>query len=332
MSIAKKIRLLLLYVFPAVWCSGADQESWRAAYNGAAFHDRQELLEAERLLLAVLDHAAGPNSDDKRAANVLNNLGVVYHQLGRYAQSEYYLKRAIGMWRRTLGDDAVLTGHGLGNLAALYVEMGSYAKIERLNLGGLTARWETSHSNSPDLAQLLTCLGAVAIARGNRSEAERLQKQALTIVEKLAPDSLAAGRIHNNLGTFYLETGRNVEALVSLKRSLEISETNSVADRSTQTPILFNLAQAEHAVHGPSEAEPFYKRALAIAELSLDPHHPLRANILSHYARALREMKRKGEAKECEHRAKSILEAAARVNPGQHTVDVRDLLSRTAKH
>ncbi len=60
-------------------------------------------------------------------------------------------------------------------------------------------------------------------------------------------------------------------------------------------------AQGKHA-----EAEPFYKRALAIYEKALGPEHPHVAISLVIYAALLRETGRGAEAAKLEARAKAI--------------------------
>jgi len=55
------------------------------------------------------------------------------------------------------------------------------------------------------------------------------------------------------------------------------------------------------------DAESFYRRALAILEKREGPDHPHVAAALFNYAALLRKMKRKGEARRMEDRARSIM-------------------------
>ena len=66
-----------------------------------------------------------------------------------------------------------------------------------------------------------------------------------------------------------------------------------------------------------NEAEPFYKRSLAIREKALGPAHPNVAKGLENYAALLRKMNRDAEAKNMEARAKVIRAKHARENPVQ---------------
>ena len=81
---------------------------------------------------------------------------------------------------------------------------------------------------------------------------------------------------------------------------------------------------------GTAEAEPFYKKALAIAENALDREKPLFAHILLSYAVVLERTSRKAQAKECRRRAKAILAAASTADARKFTVDLGDLRRKSS--
>ena len=66
-----------------------------------------------------------------------------------------------------------------------------------------------------------------------------------------------------------------------------------------------------------AEAEPLYKRALAIWEKALGPEHPHVATILENYAALLRKTERTTEATKMEARAKAIRAKRADQNPAK---------------
>ncbi len=78
---------------------------------------------------------------------------------------------------------------------------------------------------------------------------------------------------------------------------------------------LNNLAALYGAQGRYAEAEPLYKRALAIVEKALGPEHPHVATSLENYAALLRATGRGEEAKKLEARAKAIRAKHARENP-----------------
>ncbi len=64
-----------------------------------------------------------------------------------------------------------------------------------------------------------------------------------------------------------------------------------------------------------AEAEPLYKRSLAIREKALGPQHPDVAQSLENYAALLRNMNREDEVAKMEARAKAIRAKHAQENP-----------------
>ncbi len=80
---------------------------------------------------------------------------------------------------------------------------------------------------------------------------------------------------------------------------------------------LNNLALLYAAQGRYAEAEPLYKRALAISEKALGPDHPNVATSLENYAAVLRKTGRTSEAANIEARAKTIRVKHAERNPTQ---------------
>ncbi len=66
-----------------------------------------------------------------------------------------------------------------------------------------------------------------------------------------------------------------------------------------------------------AEAEPLYKRSLAIREKTLGSEHPQVATSLENYAALLRKTGRGGEAAKLEARAKAIRAKHAKENPAK---------------
>ena len=69
---------------------------------------------------------------------------------------------------------------------------------------------------------------------------------------------------------------------------------------------LNNLAELYRVQGKYTEAEPLYKRALAMCEKALGPGHPLEAIVLRNMAECYKKTGKKNEAKKLEERAKII--------------------------
>jgi tetratricopeptide (TPR) repeat protein len=281
---------------------------------------------AEKLLLTALKETARSGNDVRRA-KVLSKLGSAYHSQGRYAAAEECYRRAIGIWKDRDHGSAEHV-RSIGNLAALYTEIGQYGKADRMDLRSLVARASEFRLDRADIAWLLATLGALDYRRGRYAEAERDQKAALAISEKLAPHGPETMQILNNLGLVQAKTRHYAEALASYERALAIAEAAVTLDYPMQARILANLGTTQLVASGPLEAEPFYTKALELAENRLGAAHPLVGRILSCYAVVLRQTKRKAEASDVERHARAILQAHSRDDFTHMLVDAGDMLRR----
>jgi eukaryotic-like serine/threonine-protein kinase len=135
----------------------------------------------------------------------------------------------------------------------------------------------------------------------------------------------------NNLGVLYGDSGRSAEALSCYERALTIAEETLSPEHPLRATLLANAGTFHLIVHGPAYAEPFYVRALALAESTMGRSHALVGQIMLQYAAVLERTDRTAEAKKCRRRANTILEDASKGEPARHTVDLSELVRRSAK-
>ena len=273
----------------------------------------------EKRLLAALD--AGPADEAARAA-ILNNLGSIYHSAGRYFQAENSYRRAIEILRRCCQAQPELA-RATGNLATLYVETGQLAKAERLDVEAAAHRV----ADGPDAARLFLAAGALKRSRGRYADAERYQRQALAIWQRLAPSGLETLQTHSEIGLTCLEAGRDRDALASFQDALRIAEQSLPPSHPGVVHLLANIGVYYFYVRDYGQAERFSNRALSAAEQSMGPEHPLVAQILSNYALILRKMSRRREAEKAELRARAI-QRQSLTAPGRYVADVNDIVRR----
>ena len=115
-------------------------------------------------------------------------------------------------------------------------------------------------------------------------------------------------------GTNAFQQGHYAEAEKLWLAALEQAEKFGPQDQRLATS-LNNLAVLYRTQGRYAEAEPLYKRALAIREKTLGPEHPNVAQSLENYAALLRNMNREDEAAKMETRAKAIRAKHAQENP-----------------
>ena len=110
------------------------------------------------------------------------------------------------------------------------------------------------------------------------------------------------------------EQGEYAEAEKQFTAALKEAENFGEQDPRLATS-LNNLALSIHDQGKYAEAEPLYKRAIAIDEKALGPEHPNVAMSLENYAALLRKTNRDAEAAKMEARAQAIRAKHAEKNP-----------------
>ena len=110
------------------------------------------------------------------------------------------------------------------------------------------------------------------------------------------------------------QEGRYAEAEKLLSDALKEAEKLGPNDPRLAAS-LNNLAAIYDAQGKYAEAEPLYKRSLAIREKALGPDHPDVATTLENYADLMRKTGREAEAEKMKVRATAIREQHAKPNP-----------------
>ena len=118
---------------------------------------------------------------------------------------------------------------------------------------------------------------------------------------------------YNVAGMDAYEQGRYSEAEKWWLAALEEAENFGPDDERLATS-LNNLAAIYYSQGNYAEAEPLFKRSIAIREKALGPEHPDVAMGLQNYAELLRKTNREAEAEKLEARAETIRAKHAQEN------------------
>ena len=147
------------------------------------------------------------------------------YALGRYAEAEPLLKRALDINEKALGPDHPSVGSSLSNLAELYRAQARYAEAEPLFKRSLTIREQALGPDHQDVGISVHNLAGLYREQGRYDDAEPLFRRALGINERaLGTDHPDVGNSLNNLAVLYEKQGRYAEAEPLYKRSLAIYE------------------------------------------------------------------------------------------------------------
>jgi tetratricopeptide (TPR) repeat protein len=305
---------LILLAVPSCWpgATRADEKAdLLAAFNaGLALQQKADYPGAAKAFERALELAPrvfGPEHKD--TATILNNLALMYGNMGKYAQAEPLYQRSLKIMESRLGPDHPDVAASLDNLAALYEKMGQHPKAEPLFQRSLNIRkaelletfnaglamqqkaWYSGAATSfeialqlaprvygpedPNTATIVNNLADMYCAMGQYAQAEPLYQRSLKIREsKLGANHPDVAQSLNNLAQLYQAMGQYAHAESLFKRSLKIFESKLGPDHPHVATSLNNLAGLYQEMGGYAQAEPLYQRSLKILESKLGPDHP----------------------------------------------------------
>ncbi|MDP6180607.1 MAG: tetratricopeptide repeat protein, partial [Desulfatiglandales bacterium] len=196
--------LLILFCLPGLSMGQSLEEAARLSQQVGQLYRQgryQEAIFPVKRALAIYEKALGP--DHPRVATSLNNLALLYSNLGDYAGAEPLYKRSLAIYEKALGPDHPDVALGLNNLAFLYVADGRIG--EALNIFKKT--------NTPG------GLGACYLARNNHSKAEREFQKSLKYSQKtgrkifIISSRIGLGLSYEGMGDLEMAKGHFKEAV-----------------------------------------------------------------------------------------------------------------------
>lgn len=166
-----------------------------------------------------LKRRTSPNLPSLAAA--LNNLALLYTQIGDLQRAEPLYEEALSIHRKALGEVHPRTSTSLNNLALLLSEKKEYERAEEMLQQALKIERELRDGNHPSVARALSNLGSLYLKTRRPKEALPLYKSAVDILQPLGGPDYATAL--SNLGSVYHELGRLEEAGESFRAALSIA-------------------------------------------------------------------------------------------------------------
>jgi eukaryotic-like serine/threonine-protein kinase len=287
---------------------------------------------AEPLFRRTLDELRSLGSDPTAdEANVLERLGDVLQQTGRYATADSVLLEAIDMARR-VGDPDVestaLNAFGHSSLA-----QGAYERAE----GAFRESFGTRSELFGDHAVTAQSLQGLAIAiekQGRLDEAEPIYVEALEIMERVGPEHTRTASALASLGRLYTAQGRLEQADSVLRQSLELNR-RLLGPEHVMLGLTLNELGTVAARRGEYvSAEQYFRQSLAVQERAFGPMHTEVAVNINNISYTLIEQGRLAEALPLRRRALEIARTAigdSHENTGWFAFNLGYLLERLAE-
>jgi serine/threonine protein kinase/tetratricopeptide (TPR) repeat protein len=247
-----------------------------------------------RLLREILDKTAARIGKDlanqpEVQAELCVTLGYTYFELGEWAKSEAMQRKALGIFRKLLGNENRKVAITMNDVAINLCQERKWTEAESMYREALAIYSKISGAESLDVTWPLNNLGNVLGDAGRPAEAEPLHREALRIRRKLlGNDTNLVALVLYDLGRTLKRSGKATEAEVSFRESLSIYRKQGETNRYFVNA--FNgLADLLREQGNVTEAEGLYREALAMQRKLWGDEHPHVAQSLHTLADVLRQ-------------------------------------------
>jgi CHAT domain-containing protein/tetratricopeptide (TPR) repeat protein len=302
--------LIVLLAAPAQGAGDPLKEACALDQQAAELHKARRYQEALPLFqraLQIREKALGQEHAD--TARSLNNLAVLYADMGAYEQALPLAQRAIKIREKALGPEHLNTARSLDNLAELHKDMGVFEQALPLCQRALQIREKALGPEHPDTVRSLGNLAMLHRDMGAYEQALPLAERALWISEKaLGPEHPTTAVCLNNLALLHQAMGVYEQALPLHQRAMKIREKALGPEHPDTAGSLNNLATQYQIMGIYERALPLYQQALKIWEKTLGPEHHQTANSLSNLAMLYQAMGAYEQALPLHQRAMKIRE------------------------
>ncbi len=203
--------------------------------------------------------AAENRQDNRSAAVLLNNIGLVYNSLGQREKALQYHEHALRIMQE-VGDRSGEAAT-LNNIGLAYNKLGQREKALHYYERALPIQQEVSDRSGE--ASTLSNIGVVYNKLGQQEKALQYYERALPIQQEVGDRSGEAVTL-SNIGVVYNTLGQQEKALQYFERARPIRQ--EVGDRSGEAVTLNNIGAIYDILGQQEKALQYYERAFPIMQ------------------------------------------------------------------
>jgi tetratricopeptide (TPR) repeat protein len=188
-------------------------------------------------------------------------------------------------------------------LATAYMEAGEYRQMEAALQEAQKTAWQLT---DVPRAELLNAWSTLHMKLGQLPAAEAELQEARRSVMKVSNPGDILPTVLHNLAAVEMRTGAFTEALGNEGEALRLFEKSLPPDHPAIIRGWASMASLQYMAGQQQDARKSIERALASAERTYGPTHPMLADLLESDAVILDKLKFKKEAKRARNRARNI--------------------------
>ena len=226
---------------------------------------------AEELYQVLLSKA----SSETERAHYLNELGLVYDNMGEYSNALSSYERSLEIDKVALPPNHLDLATSYNNIGMVYKNMGEYSQALSSYERSLEIRKVALPPNHPDLATSYNNIGLVYKNMGEYSKALSYYERSLEIDKvSLPPNHPDLATSYNNIAGVYYNIGEYSKALSYYERSLEIKKVALPPNHPNLATSYNNIGLVYDDMGEYSKALSYFQKAYDIRVKVLPSTHP----------------------------------------------------------
>jgi tetratricopeptide (TPR) repeat protein len=208
-------------------------------------------------------------------ADIQNELGIIYGDLGSHQKALEYQKHALKLRKEALGEKHFDTARSYNNVGSSYGELGKHQEALDHQKKALEISKELFGEKHSDTASFYNNIGSSYGELGNHPKALEYKKKALEIgKEVLGEKHPHIATFYNNVGSSYGNLGEVQKALEYKEQSLEIRK-EVLGEKHPDTASSYSNIGFTYGQFGNKEKKiECYQKAVDISREVLGESHP----------------------------------------------------------
>ncbi len=228
----------------------------------------------------------------------MNNLSNVYYYQAKYAEAEHYVRRALEINRRFLGEDHPQIITNTHNLATMLVQQGKFDQAIVLHEQNLERRRRVQGEDHPRLANTLDRLAEAYTHKDNLDKAEVLYRQALDLRQRRLGEHPAVANSLHNLARLLEARGIHGQAAPLHERAVDLARELLPPENPDRARYVLGLGRYKLSAGEPEAAEPLLREILEVHYRTREGGDPRLAEAADLLDQCLRLLGRNEEAAE----------------------------------
>ena len=301
------IVFLALASLAAAPATSSDSGEWEQLYRQAT-----RMLAAGNYSAAATQFEKAMNlvasAEDRDIRKPMSHAGMAlaYKKLHRYEDAAEQYRQAVELSQMTARERPRELAIVLDNFANLYDEQGKLSEGEPLHRRALAVFEKTLPPDSPDVITCRANLAAALDTLGRYDEAAPLYEQSLEAVQNNPERREMHATLLDNYGGMLARQGKLADSLAKRQQALKFFEESLGPNHPEIAICCFNIGRTYLQQGKPKEAEPEFRRSLAICEKTYGKDHRALIGVLEALSITMNGLAKPDEAQKYATRAKEI--------------------------